>query len=194
MALSFVPLTELDAVNIMLEVIGEMPVNQLPAEGVADALIAQQLLHNRSRAVQSLKLNCNSEADVELSPDGDGHIIIPTNAIFIDPVLTADNYVWRAGNLYDKTNHTDVFTDSVKVNITYFLPFADLPQSVRDFITISAARQFAARVLGSDSNVKYTQLDEQQAWHTMYADEVEVSRASLYDSPSFARLQRGRRP
>jgi len=95
MAFPYVPLTELDAVNIMLEVIGEMPVNALPAEGVADALIAEKLLHNKSREVQNHKLQCGSESDVTLTPDGSSHILIPANALFVDPVSESENYVWR---------------------------------------------------------------------------------------------------
>ena len=45
--------TELEAINTMLSVIGESPVNTVDGSGVVDAVLARQILHEVSRHVQS---------------------------------------------------------------------------------------------------------------------------------------------
>ncbi len=51
MALTYTPTTELQAVNIMLALIGEQPVSTLESS-YTEALLARTELQNTSRAVQ----------------------------------------------------------------------------------------------------------------------------------------------
>jgi len=192
MALTYTPLTELEAVNIMLEVIGEQPVNSLPADGVADALVAETLLHHTSREVQSLKLNCNTEEKFKISPDVNGYINIPEAVLICEPYYRGYgyNYVQRGTKLYDKTNQTLVFTRDVYLNLTSFLAFTELPAPVRNYITILAAMRFQDRVLGSDAVAALTADDVQAAWRLVVSTELSICKLNLLDSPSFAGLRR----
>lgn len=188
MALTYTPLSELDAVNAMLEVIGQQPVNTLETSGVTDATIARGILHNTSRAVQGLGLHCNTEYNYTLSPDVDGYVQLPSNTLKVDPSDRTQDYVLRGAKLYNLKDHTFVFTEDVDVDITFFLAFTDLSQPARDYITIRSARRFARRVLGSDTLDTLTAEEEQQAKATLMAEDADVGDYSIFDNYSVARV------
>jgi len=189
MALEYVPLTELEAVNIMLEVIGELPVSSLEAAPtMSEANIARTLLHNISRDVQTHGLECNTDTDYELSLNEDSKIEIPTNALRVDATDRTKSIVIRGGFLYDKDNRTDVFSESLKCDIVWFLDFADLPQHVRAFITIRAGRVFQARHVGSDVLNAFTERDELQAYMLMQKCELQQGDYSIFSNYSAGRI------
>ena len=72
--------TILEAVNVILESIGEEPVNSIDGGG-ADASIANRILGEVNREVQSKGWHWNTERETKLVPDNDGNIIIPQNTL-----------------------------------------------------------------------------------------------------------------
>ena len=166
--LPLVPSTELDGVNVLLISIGESPVNTVETlEGPSEVSIARTILHQTSRQVQSLGLQCNSEESFPLVKDVNDEIKLPTNTLKIDASDTSLDIVARGNRLYDRTNHTYKFDtnneDSLKVDIVLFLPFEELPQAARDYITLRAARVFQSKVLGSETLYQFTMQDEMEA-------------------------------
>ena len=77
--MSLTPTTELEAVNTMLNTIGEAPVNTLVNMTSVDALAALSVLQNVNRGVQVEGWFFNSEYDYPLVPDLDGNLPLPTN-------------------------------------------------------------------------------------------------------------------
>lgn len=174
MALTYTPMTELEAVNVMLESIGEQPVNSIdPQDITQEASLAQTILHGISRDVQALGWYFNEGYEVTLSPDGNQNILIPTDALKIVVVGETDAIGIRGDRLYNRTENTDVFTESVDAYVVYFLAFTDLPQSARAYVTIRAARVFQQRVLGAENLDKFNQEDERRAWVLLQQDEVD---------------------
>lgn len=169
--------TELEAVNIMLGTIGEAPINTLTVSGLADAATAQTILNEVSRAVQNKRFSFNSETEYPLVPDNNGNIILPTNTLFVDTsVSNADvDVIWRGGKLYDRYNHTFTFTKTLKVDITFFLAFEDMPEYARHYVAIRAARIFQARILGADTIQKFTEEDELMAWTDFMSAESDAA-------------------
>lgn len=152
-------MTELDAVNAMLRAIGEMPVNDLDeASEVSEASIAQNLLHEISRDIQDMGLECNTESDFPMLKDVNGYIYLTDNIIRIDPCDTSLDIVQRGNRLYDKKDHTFIFTKNLDCEVVWFLPFEDLPHHVSAFVLITAIRRFVSDVLG-DQGIK--QLSEE---------------------------------
>lgn len=184
MALSLVPMTELDAVNLMLESIGEAPVNTLTNNGFDEAYIARGMLHRASRNVQSKGLHCNSETDYPLTPDGSGYLIVPTNVLDIDAVYTSDDVVQRGNRLYNRTDHTYEFTQVMKVDIVFFLAFEDLPEVVREYIAIMAGRRFQANAVGSKVLVEFTAADEMIARAEFLRKEMNNADTNLLEGPA----------
>lgn len=191
------PSTELDAVNTMLSVIGEAPVNTLDVSGNAYIESAQGILREVSRDVQVKGWHFNTERDYTLSRDGNSKIPLPTNAL---QVSTSDEHynidvAVRGGFLYDKKNHTLLWPDypSLKCRIVFFLDFEELPQSARSYITIVASRTFQERTLGSDALHKFTQDDETRAMAQMTREELRAAKRNmLIGSMSVNRILRKR--
>ena len=75
----------------------------------------------------------------------------------VDPVL-------RGSRVYDRKNHTYVFTMDLKAFWTiYELPFESLPEPARRYITIRAARLYNQRHFGENAIQQYTERDEMKA-------------------------------
>jgi hypothetical protein len=55
------------------------------------------------------------------------------------------------------------------------LPFDDLPNAAKDYITVRAARVFQARVLGSETQEKFTEKDERDAWAELRKHELRTA-------------------
>ena len=183
MALVYTPTSELEAVNIMLSLIGEQPVNTFEG-GYSEALLARKALHTASRAVQKKGLQCNLEEDYTLNPTIDGYYMVPPNCLKINPSQVGLDVVWRGDKLYDRYEHTYVFTTtSMDVDLVFFLPFTDLPEAIRFYITIRAARRFAEDVIGSTDIVGYTEDDEYHALVAMEADEADMDDSTLLYNP-----------
>ena len=188
MALSYTPISELEAVNIMLSVIGEQPVNTFEG-GYTEALLARTALHNTSRAVQKLGLQCNSEDNYPLVPTIDGYYMVPNDCLKINPSELGLDVVWRGTKLYDRYEHTFVFTTStMDVNLVFFLPFTDLPESARFYITIRAARRFAEDTIGSQDIVNFTEDDEQKALVALLSDEADMDDTTLLNNPDIYKV------
>ena len=77
-------MTELEAVNVLLTTIGEQPVNTLIGNQVTDVKIAEQIINEVSREVQSQGWHFNTEDRVPLAPDNNNEINIPATAARID--------------------------------------------------------------------------------------------------------------
>jgi hypothetical protein len=184
--MNYQPMTELEAVNVMLFAVNEQPVNTLIDSGLSEVSQAKSLLHNISRDVQARGFNFNTETDYPLNPDINGYIYIPSNALKVDPVEPSINCVRRGNRLYDKTNHTFVFREAVDVDIVWFLPFEDLPQATRSYITVKAAREFQRNTIGSETLDSLSERDEYNAWLTMIQEEVDSSDYNLLTSTSMS--------
>lgn len=154
--------TELDAVNVMLDCIGESPVSTLEVSGLADVARARALLNETSLAVQTSGWHFNSEERYQLVRDLDGYITVPPNVIKLEPSEGTSklDVAQRGSRLYDRKNHTAVFTEDLLVDLVFFLSWEELPQAARRYITIRAARTFQARELGSDTLHKFSEAEE----------------------------------
>lgn len=175
------PMTRLDAVNLMLSTIDESPINTLEVTGLADADVAQQILHEVLRALQTRRWNFNSEYEYVLSLDVNGNILIPPNALFVDVSdIEGDVDVTTRGNkLYDRKNHTFVFTKSLRCDILFFLPFEELPESARYFASVAAAHKFQGRIQGSDTAYHFTKDTVNEAWAILNEAEGEEDDANI---------------
>ena len=180
---------DLEAVNIMLSVIGEAPVNSIVGT-TADASIAHTILKEISREVQSKGWLCNTESDVPLSRNSETRIPLPVNTLrmSIDPqnLHASCTPVQRGNWLYDVQNRTYEFNSDVKARIVYLLEFTDLTEPLRRYITIRAARVFQDRMMGSETTHAYTAVDEQQAYQLALNSEAVTRCASMLDNPEIA--------
>lgn len=188
--------TELEAVNTILGVIGEAPVNTLSGAVTADVQIARNKLKEISRVVQSGDWHFNREYEVTLMKDVDGYINLPANTLKVDSNREdgSVDLVQRGTKLYDRKAHTYKFTRDQVVDITYFLSWDELPEQARRYITIRAARTFQAGNVGSETLNGFTAQEEVQALSDLKAADSENADYSIFDNYSTYRmLHRNRR-
>tara|TARA_B100001142_G_scaffold94267_2_gene96078 strand:- start:3030 stop:3650 length:621 start_codon:yes stop_codon:yes gene_type:complete len=173
------PTTELEAVNVMLGMMGESPVNTLEDDNVVDATVARTILAGINREIQSLGWNFNTEIGFPILRDSNNKFPVPVNTARIDTVNTIDSssgtdfdLVLRGKFLYDRINHTfQPDTAKITVDLVVLLSFEDLPETARRYITLKAARIFQERHLGA-LVTETSQVDESMALAALKNDEV----------------------
>lgn len=152
--------TKLDAVNTLLDAIGEDPVDSLDT-GLYQAQTAERYLDRTAKKVLSGDWHFNRENKVRLSPNAAGEIEVPANAIEVDASSWHVHTQQRGNRLYDLSRHTFKFSAPVEVDMTVMLEWEDLPEPARQYITARAAREYQKTRLGSDSLDKF--LTEEEA-------------------------------
>ncbi len=160
-------LTELDAINIMLRAISESPVSSLD-ETLVDVAKAQDTLNDVSRCIQEIGWPWNQEREYQLLSNLSDEVEIPGNVLEIDPSPSeCKDYVQRGNKFYDRENHTFTITDNVKVDITWFLPYEDLPSPAKTFVAYQAALEFQQSILGSEVRDNYIRDHARRAWRKL---------------------------
>jgi hypothetical protein len=177
------PTTLLEATNAVLAGIGELPVNSIPDSGLSEAVLAKDTVLEVSREIQALGLHCNTDIRYKLTPDTQGFITVPTNVLKIDAHYRDEDYVIRGSRLYDRTNQTFIFTKPVEVDIVWLLDFEELPEVVRRYVTIRAARLFQKRVVGSEGLHGLSEEDEQRAYAAVMQEEILTEDANFLEGP-----------
>jgi hypothetical protein len=185
--------TKLEAVNIIISVIGEAPVNTITGVSLpVTAIQAISTLDETSKAVQSEGWHCNTEHEYELTPDSvTSKITLPQNTLKfdLDPLLYTDSDpVQRGLKLYDRKNHTEIWTKSVKGSITFELEFAHLPEQLRHYITVKSARVFANRFIGTREIEGFTLREEVEAKARAIDSDSENADRTIFDHYSVLRV------
>ena len=186
------PMTELDAVNLMLSVIGEAPVNTIEVTGLGDVAVARTILNEVSREVQERGWGFNTEDDYELPLTVEGEIRVPPNALRIDSEDSEQvDVVARGPRIYDKANKTYTFSKPIKFQIVFMLDYIELPQAARYYIAVRSARKFVKRVVGSDLLEAFTKEDEFAALSALQDQDCDVTDYNfLTGNPDTARILR----
>ena len=158
--------TELSAVNSILGSIGQAPVTSLDFTNPEISFI-HNLLREVNVDVQNEGWSFNTEYHVTYSPDTNGYFVIPPNVIRFDVhdnqnIKTTD-VVKRNGRLYDKYNHTDVFTSDLDLDVVTLYEFSDLPSVFQRYITYRAAGRAAAQLVANPQLVQFLGTQEAQA-------------------------------
>ncbi len=185
--------TKLEAVNTMIAVIGEAPVNTLGGTAVPITVVqAENVLDETSRAIQSEGWHFNTEHEYPFTPDAtNSKITLPSNVLTIDldpQIYTDVDPVQRGNILYDRKNHTDVWTKEVKASVTFQLDFTEIPEQFRNYITIKAARIFSNRFLGSREIEGFALRDEVEAKARAIDSDSENADRTIFDNYSVMRV------
>lgn len=179
--------TKLNAVNTILSVVGEPPLNDLTGDASknADAVLALNILEEISREVQSSSWHFNTEKKVPLGPDSTGKIVLPGNVVRVDceyPESKTYDLVLRGSTIYDRKNRTDIFTTTVNATVVYLLEFEDMPECAKRFVTIRAARIFQDRLVGEPNQHSFTARDELSAWIALREFEADTGDYTIFDN------------
>ena len=162
---TYQPLSELEAINIMLTNIGESPISSLETAVDLYVSVARQMLYDASREIQTRGWYFNSEEKYPIPLNASGEAVLSKNILVID--LTDDFYTYdatlRGNRLYNRKTHSYVFDKDLEGDVVFFLEWSDLPQAARQYITVVAARRFQKKYQPDDYTTKVTADEEIQA-------------------------------
>ena len=180
--------TKLESMNTMLSTIGESPVNTLTGTLPTDATMAINILDEVNREVQSQGWKFNSSYKVTLSRDTNNKIPIGNDVMHIefnhlresrssyDPILRG-SFLY---NLVDESFVWDKNFDNVRV--VFLLPFEDVIEQARRFITIRASRIFHDRTLGASTLHRFSKEDELRALSFLKQAEASTADHNIFNS------------
>ena len=144
--------TELSAVNNILGAIGQSPLTTLNFDNPEVSFI-YNLLRDANVDTQAEGWHFNTEKHIKYSPDTNGKIAIGNDILSMDlndnEARRTYNLVRRNGFLYDKQDHTDVFTSDINLDVVRLYLFEDLPLVFRRFITYRASAAAATQLVAN---------------------------------------------
>lgn len=184
--------TELEAVNTILSTIGEAPLNSLTGSLPVDGTIAKNVLSEVAREVQSQGWHFNTHTNVKLIRNTDNKIPVANNVVRVEinPAKYSKlnyNIVQRDNFLYNLAKNVDTFdTNFDEVTVVYLLPFNEIPEQAKRYITIRSSRIFHDRTLGANTIHKFSQEDELKALSILKQAESLTGDWSIFDTPEQA--------
>ena len=194
-------MTKLEAVNLMLDSIGEAPVSSL-SSGLADAETAERIFDQVNTDVQSVGWHCNRDKKYTITRDSDNKMPLPASTLTADTTQEHKyiNVVPRGGFLYDVKNRsltwtsaTDNDKSSLFVDIVLEQDFTELTYSLQRYISAKAAREFQESVMSSVALDSFTKRKEMEMYSVLLQDEAEREDANvLYDNDYAYKITRRR--
>lgn len=187
--------TELEAVNLMLSLLGETPVNSLIDPYTADVANARSVLLEKAKDVQSEGWAFNKDTDYTLVRSAASvpanQIVLAGNVISVDADTDSGvDVVVRGNRLYDRLNQTFVFDHDLQVEILWYFPFDEMPECMRRYVLILAGRALQSRWVGSEQQHMFTQAEEQRARLRLDREEGDTADVNILNSPDQAYISR----
>ena len=169
--------TKLQAVNTLLSIIGESPINSLTPPLTGDASLADRVIDEISTEVQGAGWSWNTMIYKQIPLDANGHSTLASNtlAVRFNPIsYPSQRFVLRGVKLFDRVTNDYDLRDSLGVAMTggtsdliaeivEELAWDDIPETGKRYIMIRAGRIFANRAVTSNSIESYTSEDEANA-------------------------------
>ena len=170
--------SKLSAVNTLLSIIGESPINSLNPPLTGDANLAERTLDEMSREVQGAGWSWNTMLYDTIPLDAStGQAQLPSNtlAVRFNPVsYPSQRFVLRGVRIFDRVKNTFDLRESFGVAITgnnsdlvaeiiEELDWDSIPETGRRYIMIRAGRVFSNRAVTSSTIEAYTSEDEARA-------------------------------
>ena len=176
--ISLTPMTELEAVNILLAAIGEAAVSSLETATTVEVTQAKKLLSNVNRAAQQKGWHFNTEWDVVLTRDSDNRIPLSQSILSVYQPGQLMTIRGMSGDMYayDLDNNTFTWTKNLNNAVTItLLDFIDSPNTFRQYVTTRAARIFQEEIIGQVSAETVNRQEEAEAYADLLDDDAERS-------------------
>lgn len=174
--ISLTPMSELEAVNLLLSAIGEAAVSSLETATTVEVTQAKNLLSNVNRAAQQKGWHFNTEWDVVLTRDTDDRIPLSESILSVYQPGQLMTIRGRSGSMfaYDLDNNTFTWTKNLNNAVTItLLDFIDTPNTFRQYVTTRAARIFQEEIIGQVSAETVNRQEEAEAYADLLDDDAE---------------------
>ena len=185
-----------DAINICLTTIGESPIpSNTSITGHYEAELADTIIDESLTEVLSAGYHFNTTEDWDLVPDSSGYISIPSGAISVDASATSSNLIVKNGKLFDKTDNTFIFTQTIPADVTWEVAFDDLHSIAQLLVVAKAKMKLYLRVVGVDNAYQVFMKEVEDATATVRGEDVWSGDYSIFDETSTIRaMNRGQNP
>ena len=183
-------LTKIEAVNIILNVIGETPVSSL-ASGLPDAEAAELKLDQTVKEVLAKGWQQNSELGITLSRNSDNEIMVPDQYLRVDTVGDDKdvNVTVRKQDgkrkLFDIGKYVYTFDRDLKVDVLISLDFDALNFELQNYIAFRAARKFQESAMGSTLLDSFAAQQEQEGYAALMDMEAENEDNNILTSSAY---------
>jgi len=171
----------LQAVNRVLQMLGEAPVNSLQGQfGLAKQ--AEDSLNDVSRTLQTEGWSFNTDLEKTLERNSSNEIELSSNVsrVVVDNLEYPDiDVVQRGDKLYDRRNNRYTFDEDLIVDMTTILEWDFLPEHARQYITIKAGRQLQEAIIGSSDLTKLNLTQELEARSAFLEEETSKTEHSM---------------
>ena len=182
------PATELDAINEIIGAVGESPIDSLENLTDVDALNAQRLLSVINRQQQARGWSFNIVESYNLNPDMKTKKILWDSSFLYLKGSNGEKYAKQGDLLKDVTNNTTTFNDSISVTVILLVPFDEMPEALRRFITAKAALAFATRYFGDETILSMLGNDVKEAWQQLQEYELDLNDYNILNNSSVQEL------
>jgi len=175
----------LEAINSCLTALGEARVT---SENVRHPTvdIVRSTIDTKRRALLERGWWFNT-SEVTMYPGSDGTMEYPFDALSIIG-YDGRTLIARDNLLFDMDNGTRIFTQPLKMHVTYDLEFQNLPECAATVVWAKAAQEVYAGDYGVDSAVQRLNMQEQIAMQTMEMLHLRNRRYSTRDRRGFRRI------
>lgn len=186
---------KLEAVNQMLQEIGQTPVTTIIANQHPAVLAALTKLNFIDKRIQSKGWWFNTNYNLTLSYDPNTlEITIPANTLSVDPSDILKPYTARGTRLYDYATSTYAIGANVDVDIIQQLQFEELPEVCAQHITVVAAHAYVRVQIGDETKMAELREEIKFTWSDLRTKDITHRDITLATNPSVARLMTGIRP
>jgi hypothetical protein len=176
----------LKSVNVLLQTIGEPPLeSEDDISNILEATIAAEVLVETKKEILTEGWDINTDEDVLLSPSSSNSIELPFN--ILSAFSEDGDLIPRGSKLYSKSRQSTVFTEPIEITMVVDIAFNELPHSLRNYITIAAARRFQARQVMDTSIYAYTSEEEEKAMMVARRSEGRNGQYNMLTSGNYAR-------
>ena len=180
-------LDTLSAVNAMLGLMNELPINSLDEDHPL-VPAAMQKLNMETSFVQTDMLWFNAEYPT-LHPDPvDKTIRVPQDTASVDSLTSFPALTVRGGKLYNLDTGSIEFTSPIRVRLHRHLPFDDVPLVAKQFILARAKREFQADYDGDALKMQKLDRDIVVARSYMMAEHIRNVQANFLNTSGVQRV------
>ena len=168
--MALIGMSKLEAVNEMLEAIGEKPVAALDTGGTSTAADAERVLDRIDRRIQSMGWPENTDFAVTIVSAAP--TVVPSDTLWIRSTTQNRNYTLRADGVYDIDAGAALTGVTAQVDKIKKLTFADLAPRTKDLISVAASAIFQRRWRGDPAQAMY--FTEEKIVQDIVADRIKM--------------------
>lgn len=146
-------MTKLDALNMLLLSSGQLPVQDYHSNH-PDAISARSYIERWSQQSQQRGWYFNTYFALDLVPDAQGEITLPTGSIRVDITSHCDQGSVRRGKLWNSRANSFVWPAPMKGNVFVQLDFDDCPLTMQTMIAYQALSEWQAMHEGDQLKIQ----------------------------------------